>query len=157
MPITLIQILRRIEAEKEKEKEHNTMEKHDMTAREFLKAKDRMCNYVRGACGLCPFCSECGSELSEYGIAIVEKWAAEHPEPKPTMFVPDEITRVTTIEMTQIVPKHFLDAIGHRELAKDELADFEDGFREYLMQFYRPDDLHIKVQQFVTKCHEEEI
>ena len=131
--------------------------KHEMTAREFLKAKDRMCNYVRGACGLCPFYSECGSDLSEYGIAIVEKWAAKHPEPKPTMFVPDEITRVTTIEMTQIVPDHFLDAIGHRELTEDEIEKLEDGIRELFKLNYSPDDLHIKVQQFVTKCHEEEI
>lgn len=133
------------------------MEKHEMTAREFAKAQKRMCNYVRAACGVCPFCSECGNDLSERGIEIVEQWLAAHPEPKPTIFVPDEIVRVTTIEMTQVVPKWFIESLGNRELTKDETEKYKDGLRELFMLHFDPDDLHIKVQQFITKSHEEEV
>lgn len=137
------------------EKEHNTMEKHEMTAREYLRAQKRMCNYVRAACDVCPFCSECGNDISERGIEVVEQWAAAHPEPKPTIFVPDEIVRITTIEMTQVVPKEFIEAIGNQEFTQKEIEGFRSALRELFKNRYDPDDIHVKIQQFITKGHEQ--
>lgn len=60
-----------------------------MDAVEFLKAKDRMCKMYWGNCKICDLSSDnnamnmgCSSFVEKYpekAVAIVEKWAKEHP------------------------------------------------------------------------------
>lgn len=58
---------------------------HEMSAREYLHTTRRMCIYYE-ACILCPaFGIACGKldvedSAIEQAVAIVEKWAQEHPE-----------------------------------------------------------------------------
>ena len=134
--------------------------KREMTAREYLRAMKRVrdeCLHSYTPCKDCRLFHVCtcdGTKAEiEHAVSTLEEWLAAHPEPKPTIFVPDEIVRVTTIEMTQIVPKEL---IGNHEIMQDKIEKFKNGLHEFFRFVYYPDDLHIKVQQLVTKGHEEE-
>ena len=54
---------------------------HEMLAEEFVRARDRMCA-VMAACADCPYKIYCiGARVdAKEEVAIVEKWAREHPE-----------------------------------------------------------------------------
>lgn len=62
---------------------------HEMTAREYLMVRTRMC-YKYEACEGCPLniinekynclCFEVESQSPEEAVAVVEAWAHEHPE-----------------------------------------------------------------------------
>ena len=142
--------------------------KHEMTAREYAKQRARLCSTL-DTCRICPLsqaaeikdvtmgCILFQRDYPDEAVRLVEDWAMEHPEPKPTIFVPDEIVRVTTIEMTQIIPKEFFEVVSNRELTQEEIEGFRSRLRELLKNRYYPDDLRIKVQQFITKGHEEDV
>ena len=133
------------------------MEKREMTAREYVRAQKRMCKSFPHCGGekRCPFFDECGSKLTERGIEIVEKWAAEHPEetlvplgkniyfdPKHRI-VADEITEVYTFEITYIDENGGLRGITSENVMKNRL---------------NADDVKlVRAQQFITKSHEEEM
>lgn len=62
---------------------------HEMSAREYLMARTRMC-YKYEACEGCPLniinekynclCFSVESQSQEEAVAVVEKWAQKHPE-----------------------------------------------------------------------------
>lgn len=65
-------------------------DKHEMTAKEFLQTMKRMC-YEYGGCGVCPMEKAVGPKTTcatwrihhpDEAIAIVKKWAQEHPKKK---------------------------------------------------------------------------
>lgn len=136
--------------------------KKELTIREWLKARDRMCN-DQERCHDCPASYYCKGykDIPEEVIDIVEQWATEHPEetleqigdgiffdPKHRL-VPDEVVQVFTFEATKISPKE--DGPEWMDYAKEYYADV---IRDRLGF----DDVRcIRVQQFITKAHEEEL
>ncbi len=62
---------------------------HEMSAREFFEEYRRMCEYT-GRCAICPImeiaeaprtpCRYLAYAYPDKAVAIVEKWAREHPE-----------------------------------------------------------------------------
>lgn len=56
----------------------------EMSAREFLKARNRLCaSYESGACSECPLYAWCGDDEVIWDmklLSIVDKWVQEHPE-----------------------------------------------------------------------------
>lgn len=94
-------------------------------------------------------------EFFDMLVNTIERMETKHPEPKRTALVADEIVRVTTIEVTEVIPQEFCELMG-REMTEQEISSFKRKARNYLREYFSCDDLHIKVQQFVTKCHEEE-
>lgn len=138
--------------------------KNEMNIREWLKARDRMCN-DQERCHDCPASYYCKGykDIPEEVIDIVEQWAAEHPEEtlKPVgsgiyfdpkhRIVGDEYTDVYTVQIT------YCGAHKHERN--------EDGMRkagENIINIIRPllanaDDVRcVRAQQFITKSHEVE-
>lgn len=145
------------------------MDKHEMTAREFVKEEMRMCRtYFENGCYGCPLLDNqgtwCRAGLNERIVAIVEKWAAEHPEETfeqvgdniyfdlKHRIVADEVTRVFTVEITQI---------GATEHNEEYLKSIGQAIAEEFAAKAYPFNIDnvrcIRAQQFITKCHEEEI
>lgn len=125
--------------------------KKEMNIREWLKARDRMCN-DQERCHDCPASYYCKGykDIPEEVIDIVEQWAAEHPEPKRTRLEADETVNVFTIEVTRI---------GHCEYSQDE-KEMAGRTLAYLIRSNIPsvdDAVCIRAQQFITKSHEEEV
>ena len=78
---------------------HSKERPHEMTAREFVKAKNRMCGiYYVNYCKGCPLsegnnnqfkpCVILEKENPEAAISIVEQWAKEHPEKRSVPVFP---------------------------------------------------------------------
>ena len=137
------------------------MEKHEMTAREFIKERRRLCN-ASDCDRSCPIFQECGNyDITERCVDIVEKWAERHPE---TLLVPvgdgiyfDPKHRIVPDEMTRAMTVVFTFNNYEEELSPEELKEYGARFERELKWHMSADDIHvIDVKQFVTKCHEEE-
>ena len=147
--------------------------KHEMTAREYAYQRARVCKMAHG-CVRCPLgvaalrenkiCAEFQRDYPEEAVRLIEEWAAEHPEetleplgdniyfdPKHRI-VADEVVRVFTVEITQVgeteYTEEYLKCLG--QAIADEFAA-----KAYP---YNIDDVKcVRAQQFITKCHEEEV
>lgn len=96
-------------------------------------------------------------EFFDILVKTIERTSERHSNPqKRTVLVPDEIVRVTTIEITEVVPQGFCELIG-REMTEWEIAEYKHRVRDVIIENFGHDDMHINVQQFITKCHEEEV
>ena len=127
--------------------------KHEMTAREYVRTAKRICQASYSCNTNCPLYNECGSDLTERGIKIAEKWLEHHPEhaPRKTVLVPDEIVNELTFEAT------YVDKRGV-ELSP-EAKEMRMGFYTDLVREALPnaDSVRcVRLQQFVTKAHEED-
>lgn len=141
----------------------NTKELFDL-----IEARNRMCDSMEG-CSICPllgapcdFASCRDIDDLDRIIRTVKEWDAAHPvleevgkgiyyDPK-NRIVPDEITRVYTIEVTYVIKDgHVHDEEITKQWRKAIAPDLIDRFPE-------ADDVKcVKVQQLITKCHEEEV
>lgn len=135
---------------------------------DLIRIKERMCNST-GGCQNCPlhfatcrfdYCDD--FDDVDRLIRTVKEWDAAHPaleevgkgiyyDPKHKI-VADEVIRVYTIELTQI---------GELEREQGHLMALgKDIANEFAAKAYpyNVDDVKcVKVQQFITKCHEEDI
>lgn len=82
-------------------------DKHEMTAREFLQTMKRMC-YEHGGCGACPMQKAVGPKTTcaswrihhpDEAIAIVKKWAEEHPEKTRKTYKEDYLEKFPNVQM----------------------------------------------------------
>ena len=145
-----------------------------MNAIEFLKAQVRFCDSYR-ECDKCPLrdladahdlgsCHGLDARYPEELVAIVEKWAAEHPEETLEQvgdgiyfdpmhrIVADEVVRVFTLEVTTVGEKEYND-----KMLMECGRNIADEFAESAYP-YRVDEARcIRAQQFITKSHEEEV
>ncbi len=125
--------------------------KKELTIREWLKARDRMCASVE-KCRECPAEYWCTGykDTPEGLLDAVEQWATEHPEQKRTMLVPDETVTVFTIEVT---------TIGRYEYSQDEKQTAGRTFAKLIRSSIPSvdDAACVRTQQFITKAHEEEL
>lgn len=145
----------------------NTKELFDL-----IKARKRMCE-SQPTCLRCPLrftVCRLDSDLEDIDdlermIRTVKEWDAAHPaleevgkgiyyDPKHRI-VPDEITRVYTIELTVVSANYPV------ELTADDLKEFGNDAATAILRDeyfdYVVDARCIRTQQFVTKCHEEEV
>ena len=154
--------------------------KYEMTAREYAKQRARLCK-DRKYCSGCPLfkaaqennlengCAGLQLEYPDEAVRLVAEWAAAHPEetleplgdniyfdPKHRI-VPEEIVQVFTVEITSILRRG-------TDFTKAELVErarnVENAISDIAVHagYLRPDDVKcIRAQQFITKCHEEEI
>lgn len=139
---------------------------------DLIKARRRMCRSME--CDDCPlhFVTCCfDGNLEDIDdldriIRTVKEWDAAHPVLEPLgdniyfdpkhRIVPDEITRVYTIEVTYVEKGG---RVWGEEKMKDWRKDVAPQWLKWIGKaFAGADDVKCaKVQQFVTKCHEEEI
>ena len=90
-------------------------------------------------------------EFFDMLVKTIERTSERHSNPqKRTVLVSDETVNVFTIEVTRI---------GHCEYSQDE-KEMAGRTLAYLIRSNIPsvdDAVCIRAQQFVTKCHEEEV
>lgn len=121
---------------------------------DFLGKVGRMCDSYD--CCDCPLekrpsCNIANPVTWDYIFDEVEQWDKAHPAPKHTLYIPDEIVNEVTFEAT------YVDKAGvllSEEGEKERMKLLEGLVKPALPN---ADSVRcVKIQQFVTKGHEEE-
>lgn len=146
-------------------------EKHEMTAREFMRLMRRLSkkctDKFTASCAKCKYRAACIFETEDAAIKALRQFETDYPEetleplgdniyfdPKHRIVV-DEMMRVYTIELTVV------SANCPAELTADDLKEFGNDAATAILRDeyfdYVVDARCVRAQQFVTKCHEEEV
>ncbi|MBR5948626.1 MAG: hypothetical protein IKZ82_08300 [Clostridia bacterium] len=126
-----------------------------MEAKKFLSELKRLC-LTQATCATCDLdkyqcpCAGCDYESDiDSIVAYVEEWSRQHPLPRFTRIEADEVVRVYTFEATDIV---------EAEADPKDLKATAARFAACIKERYDFDDvICTKVQQSITRFHEEEI